>query len=76
MPDQGRSRLRQVWFVAFALGALMINYPLLHIFNRPAFVGGFPLLFLYFVLGWAASIAVIALYSWALRRSPPDEHEP
>ena len=70
--QQGRARLRQLWFVAFAVGAMMINYPLLHIFNQPAFVGGYPLLFLYFVVGWAASIAVIALYAWALRHLPSD----
>jgi hypothetical protein len=70
--DQGRSRLRQLWLVAFVVGALMINYPFLHIFNRVSFLGGYPLLFLYFVVGWSASIAVIALYARALARLPPD----
>ena len=71
----GRTRLRQWWWVAFALGVLMINYPFLHIFNRPALLGGIPLLFLYFILGWAVSVAVIALYAWALSRAPPDPEE-
>lgn len=75
MPEQGRGRLRQLWLVAFVLGASMINYPFLHIFNRGSFLGGYPVLFLYFVVGWAASIAVIALYARALRRLPPDNGE-
>lgn len=76
MPEQTRTRLRQLWLVGFAVGALLINYPLLHIFNRSIFVAGFPLLFLYFVLGWAASIGVIVLYARALGRLPPDGPEP
>lgn len=75
MPEQGRGRLRQLWVVAFVVGALMINYPFLHIFNWPSFLGGFPLLYLYFVVGWSASIAVIALYSRVLKRLPPDGRE-
>ncbi len=68
-----RSHLRQWWWIAFVLGAFMINYPFLQIFNRPAQVFGFPLLFLYFILGWAASIAAIAFYAWALVHAPPDD---
>jgi hypothetical protein len=73
MKSPTRSRLRQWWLIAFVLGASMINYPFLHIFNRPALLGGFPLLFLYFIVGWAASIGVIGLYARALKRLPPDE---
>ncbi|MBI5016861.1 MAG: hypothetical protein HZB55_15420 [Deltaproteobacteria bacterium] len=72
MPEQVRGRLRQLWFVAFVLGALLINYPFLHIFNRPTTLGGLPVLFLYFFVGWAASIAVIAFYTRALKRLPPN----
>ncbi|GAB4269012.1 MAG: hypothetical protein Kow0092_22930 [Deferrisomatales bacterium] len=68
-------KLHQWWCIGFVLGALMINYPFLHIFNRKAFLGGLPLLFLYFFVGWAASIAVIGLYVWALRRTEPDGEE-
>lgn len=75
MGGWGSSRLRQWWWIVFVLGALMINYPFLHIFNRPTFLWGAPLLFLYFILGWAGSVAVIALYAWALRRAPPEEEE-
>jgi uncharacterized membrane protein len=68
-----RSKLRQWWWIAFVLGTLMINYPFLHIFNRRTSLFGLPLLFLYFLVGWATSIAVIALYVWALRRAPPED---
>ncbi len=68
-----RARLQQWWWIGFVLGTLMINYPFLTIFDRPVLVGGYPVLFLYFVLGWAASIGAIALYAWALKRTPPPE---
>lgn len=68
-----RDKLRQWWWIAFALGLLMINYPFLQIFNSAALVLGFPLLFLYLFAGWAVSIGVIAAYAAALRRGPPDE---
>lgn len=69
------SKLRQWWWIAFVLGVLMINYPFLHIFNRPIRVFGFPLLFLYFIIGWSVSIAVIGVYAWALRRVAREEGE-
>ena len=73
MGGWSRSKLRQWWWIAFVLGALMINYPFLQIFNRCTTLFGIPLLFLYFLFGWAASIAVIGLYVWALRRAPPED---
>jgi hypothetical protein len=68
-----RDKLRQWWWIAFALGLLMINYPFLQIFNTATFVLGLPLLFLYFFVGWAVSIGVIVVYAVALRRAPPEE---
>jgi hypothetical protein len=68
-----RDKLRQWWWIAFALGLLMINYPFLQIFNTSTFVFGLPLLFLYFFVGWAVSIGVIVVYAVALRRAPPEE---
>ncbi len=70
-----RARLRQWWWIAFVLGALMINYPFLQIFNRDVFLFGYPLLVLYFFGGWAVSIAAIALYAWALTHTPPGDGE-
>ncbi len=70
------ARLRQWWWIAFVLGTLMINYPFLRIFDRPVTVARLPLLFLYLMGGWAASIAAIALYAYLLRRVGPPEDGP
>lgn len=73
MPLSKAKRLRQLWFIAFVVGACMINYPFLQIFNRPVFLWGLPLPVFYFAGGWLASIGVIALYSHALQKLPPEE---
>ncbi len=75
MAGPQRSKLRQWWFIAFILGISMINYPFLQVFNHPIFLGGYPLLFLFFFFGWAASIAVIGVYAWAIHRVPPEGGE-
>jgi hypothetical protein len=62
---------REAWVLCFLLGMIMLNYPFIHIFNKETTLFGIPLLFLYFILGWPASIAVIYLFS----RSLSDEHE-
>ena len=59
-------RLREAWVFFFLLGVVMLNYPLLHIFNKPNTVLGIPLLVLYFMLGWPLSIGVIYLFSRTL----------
>ena len=66
-------KLRQWWWIAFVLGCLLINDPFLRVFDRNLTLFGLPLLFVYLFLGWLASIAVIGLYAWALRRASPDE---
>lgn len=58
-----RLQLRESWIIFFILGNVMINFPFLKIFNQPITIMGFPLLFLYFTLGWAASIGVIYLFT-------------
>ena len=71
-------RLREAWILFFILGVVMLNYPLLHIFNKPTTFFGIPLLILYFLLGWPASILVIYLFSRSLSRHPrlDDRHNP
>ena len=59
-------RLREAWVFFFVLGVVMLNYPLLHIFNKPISFFGIPLLVLYFMLGWPLSIGVIYLFSQTL----------
>ncbi|MGB4599366.1 MAG: hypothetical protein WBI04_05245 [Trichlorobacter sp.] len=60
-----RLQLRESWIIFFIMGNVMINFPFLKIFNQPISILGFPLLFLYFTVGWAASIGVIYLFTQA-----------
>lgn len=69
---------REAWLLCFLLGVVMLNYPFLHIFNKPIMVLGFPLLFLYFLVGWPFSILVIFLFVRQIERDearPEDKHE-
>jgi hypothetical protein len=43
------------------LGLLLFNYPLLAVFNVPSMLFGVPVLYLYFLLAWAALIGLMAL---------------
>lgn len=46
----------------FVVGVLLLNFPVLAIWNRATTVGGIPLLYLYLFGVWAAGIgAVLAL---------------
>ena len=55
----GRSREKLT--ALFALGVLLFNYPLLHLFGKDELIFGVPLLYLYLFGCWAAIIAVIAI---------------
>jgi hypothetical protein len=43
----------------FLFGALLVNFPVLAIFNRSATFGGIPLLYLYLFGIWAAGIMAV-----------------
>jgi len=58
-----RLQLREAWVIFFVLGNVMINFPFLRIFNQPISVIGYPVLFIYFTLGWAISIFVVYLFT-------------
>ena len=58
-----RLSLRESWIIFFILGIIMLDYPFLHIFNKPALLLNLPLLFLYFFGGWCVSIIVIWLFT-------------
>lgn len=58
----GRLQLRESWIIFFILGIIMMNFPFLHIFNKPLLLLGVPLLFLYLTIGWIISIIVIYLF--------------
>ena len=45
----------------FLLGVLLLNYPLLQLFERPGEVLGIPLLYVYVFAVWAFVIALMAL---------------
>lgn len=52
--------------VALAVaGALLFGWPLLALFNRPVFVAGLPLVYLYLFGAWAL---LVALMAWVVRR--------
>jgi hypothetical protein len=55
----------------FVLGALLLNVPVLAIFNRAATLGGVPVLYLYLFGVWAVGIA--AVYVLARRRWEGEE---
>lgn len=69
------SPLKEAWILLFLLGVTMLNYPFLHIFNKDVQLLGFPLLFLYFMIGWPASILVVYYFSRHMRDDTSDESE-
>ena len=55
----------------FILGALVLNFPVLAIFNRGAALGGIPVLYLYLFGVWVAGI--LAVCALARRRWEDEE---
>jgi hypothetical protein len=64
-----RLQLRESWVIFFIMGIIMLNFPFLHIFNKSDTLFGFPLLFLYFTVGWAFSIFVVYLFTLAVNKN-------
>ena len=57
-------RIKEGWGAFCFLGIIMLNYPFIHIFNKPnEVVFGFPLMVIYLLVGWPISIFVIYLFS-------------
>lgn len=69
-----RLQLPESWFIFFILGFIMMNFPFLHIFNKPDTIFGVPLMFLYFFIGWPISIFVIYLFTLTFDHSD-DKHQ-
>lgn len=69
-----RLQLRESWVIFFIMGIIMLNFPFLHIFNKSETLFGFPLLFLYFTIGWAFSIFVIYLFTLAVTQNSAAQH--
>lgn len=72
-----RLQLRESWIIFFIMGIIMMNFPFLHIFNKPVTIFGLPLMFIYLTAGWAFSIFVIYLFMLALtyHRSSNDKNK-
>ena len=56
-----RSRRGQRLIALACLGGLLLNYPLLSLFNSERTVLGIPLLYAYLFAAWAVLIALLAL---------------
>ena len=72
-----RLQLRESWIIFFGMGFILINFPFLHIFNKPDTIFGIPLLMLYLFVGWAISIIIIYLFTLAIgnpEEKPPETH--
>jgi hypothetical protein len=61
-----RLQLRESWVIFFVLGIILLNFPFLQIFNKPATIFGFPLMFMYLFTGWMISIFIIYLFTLAI----------
>jgi hypothetical protein len=68
MPESTQQQ-RQIWLIFFFLGTIMLNFPFLQIFNRLESIFGIPILVLYFMLGWPASITVIYFFCRTLEHN-------
>lgn len=60
-----RGLARQRLVAVFLTAALLFNYPLLSLFDRPEAVFGLPMLYVFMFAVWGAVIAVIA---WTVER--------
>jgi hypothetical protein len=52
----------------FAMGVILLNYPILSLFTLPTHLGGVPLLYAYVFAIWTLAIALMAL----VVERPPD----
>lgn len=66
----GRKKSCQFWALLGVLAFLLLNFPLLHIFNRDTLVGGVPLLVLFLHVVWILAIA--GLYALGSRLASRD----
>ncbi len=69
-----RLRLKESWVIFFILGIIMMNYPFISIFNKQLSLFGFPLLYLYLMIGWFISIIVLLLFTKSIDHRDDDEN--
>ena len=70
-PRPAPRRGPKLLFLAVLFGVLL-NYPLLAVFDRDGRVGGVPVLYLYVLLTW---VALVALTGWLVRKRGGGEEE-
>jgi hypothetical protein len=63
------ARAKAWCLISFALGLLLINYPILQIFNQALSLGGIPLMILYLLGIWLLGVVVLFLLTRALAKS-------
>lgn len=68
-----RLSLKESWIIFFILGLIMLNYPFLHMFNKPTSFLTMPLLFIYIIGGWFISILVIYLFTRSIKPDTPKD---
>jgi hypothetical protein len=61
---------RLVW--GFLLGVVLLNDPVLSLFDRGQQLGGIPLVYVYLFVVWAGLIGLLA---WTLKPGAADERE-
>lgn len=60
-----RLQLRESWIIFFVMGIILLNFPFLHIFNKPTTLFDLPLMFIYLFTGWGGAIFTIYLFTLA-----------
>ncbi|GAA3972622.1 hypothetical protein [Hymenobacter antarcticus] len=65
-PDHVESRRSQRLLFLAGLFGLLLNFPLLAVFDHDGRVGGVPVLYLYMLLTW---ILLVGLTAWLVRRT-------
>jgi len=63
------NRIKAWCRICFALGFLLINYPILQIFNQSVSLSGFPLMFIYLMGMWLVGIVVLFILTRFLLKS-------
>ena len=68
MKDPQTTSTREAWVLCLILGAIMLNFPFLQIFNTGHMIFGIPTLIFYFFVGWPISILIIFIFALRLQR--------
>jgi hypothetical protein len=70
-----RQQSKEALIILFVIGALILNYPFLHLFDRPWTLFGIPLLYLYLYMVWFVMIVLLIVIVERSVIEPPHESE-